>query len=107
MVRVSVMHVDGGYRWALTRFTSYGADVLARGLSEYSDEDSCRTAARCLATVSPATILAIQQADGRWRWRLSGDDGEVLAESAETYGDAASCGHAIVEIQRELRALPV
>jgi hypothetical protein len=105
MLHLSSTGSDGRWQWTLVRFTDCGAEVLACGARIYPTEESCRAAARLLCYTPLAAMLAVQQPDGRWRWLLLGDDGHPVAESPITFGDAASCGRVLVEVQQDLKSL--
>ncbi len=102
-----MIDTDGDrYRWRLVRPTQGGADVLARGACAYPDKGACYRAAGGLCTVSGEAMLVVQQPDGHWCWRVTGPDGEPLAESPAVFADAAACGRALSDLCREVAALP-
>ncbi|HET8684094.1 MAG TPA: hypothetical protein VFM54_19810 [Micromonosporaceae bacterium] len=103
--QVSVVREDDGYRWTVMRFLPNGADVLARSVAEYPDEASCWAAAGTLRLASPYAMTSVQQEDGGWRWTLTGEEGEPLAESADTFHDARTCGEALVGMQVAMQQL--
>lgn len=102
MLDVTIVALDGRYRWTLVRRVPHGADVVARGVDWYPDEQSCRRGAERIWYAAPEAILAVQQPDGGWRWRLPGPDGAPLAESAQTFADARSCGRAVALLRGDL-----
>ncbi|HZN19367.1 MAG TPA: hypothetical protein VFB84_14500 [Micromonosporaceae bacterium] len=103
--QVSVVRENGGYRWMVVRFLPNGADVLARSVAAYPDEASCRAAAGGLRLASPYAMTSVQQEDGGWRWTLTGEQGEPLAESAVTFHDARTCGEALTGMQAAMQQL--
>jgi hypothetical protein len=105
-VRIVIDRADGGYHWRLVRRTSTGADVLARGVGGCPDETACHQAVATLAGVPGEAGLVIQQPDGHWHWRVSGPDGQPLAESPGVYRDATRCGRALADLRVALDSLP-
>lgn len=92
---------DRGYRWLLAHDS--GADgLLARAATVAPDEESCRAAACRLREAPSEAIVCVQQQDGRWRWRLAGPDGTMLAESAVAFADAPTCRLSALLMQRVL-----
>jgi hypothetical protein len=105
MLHLSSTGSDGRWQWTLIQFTDSGAEVLARGTRIYPNEESCRAAVTLLCYAPLAAMFAVQQPDGRWRWLLLGDDGHPVAESPTTFGDAASCGRVLADVQQDLKSL--
>lgn len=100
-MEVTVVRTGERYRWLLRSATTDRA-AIARAVREFSDETACRAAADGLSAAPLHAMTAIQQADGRWRWRLWGADGHPLAESATEFLDARTCGEALLDAQQIL-----
>jgi hypothetical protein len=49
-------------------------------------------------------MMAVQQSDGSWRWVINGPDGQKLAESPDTFDNAAACGYALHAVRTALAA---
>jgi hypothetical protein len=47
-----------------------------------------------------------QNNDGRFHWRLTGDDGTDLARSATSFGSATAAGRAAADVQRDAGSAP-
>jgi len=81
-----------GWHW---RLVDDERAVLADSTEIYDGEDAAREAARRVREQSLAADLiefdqaAFQQyeSDGEWRWRLIDEDGQVMADSGESYKD--------------------
>jgi len=47
-----------------------------------------------------------QNNEGRFRWRLTGDDGADLARSAASFDSATAAGRAAAVVQRDVGSTP-
>ncbi|HEX6498648.1 MAG TPA: hypothetical protein VF054_06400 [Micromonosporaceae bacterium] len=98
---MTVVRTGERYRW-LVHSAATQDSAIARAAREFPDEEACRAAAAALNVAPLHAMTAIQQPDGRWRWRLWDADGHPLAESATAFLDARSCGAALLTAQRTL-----
>jgi hypothetical protein len=99
--------VRTGWSWVLYAETSTGCDVIARGARAYPDPPAARAGVRALSGTSPAQIQSVQDPDGRWRWRLYGDDGAEAAVSASRFDDARASYRDITRLVQVLRQVPL
>jgi hypothetical protein len=98
---VWVVRESAGYRWLLAD-GSGRQTALARAAGIVADEMTCRASAVRLSEAPGEAMLCVQEADGRWRWRLSAADGAPLAESAVSFADAPTCRDSALAMQRVL-----
>jgi uncharacterized protein YegP (UPF0339 family) len=79
------------------RLVAADRSVLADSTEAYDDREAAETAAdRVREQALAADLVEFEQAafqqyesDGEWRWRLIDEDGQVLADSGESYEDKA------------------
>ena len=85
-----VYPADGAWHW---RLVADDRTVLATSTERFDDRESAEEAASRVREQSLAADLiefeqaAFQQyeSDGEWRWRLIDEDGQVMADSGESY----------------------
>jgi hypothetical protein len=85
---------DGGLKWSMVA-SREDARPLVDGVRSYPDVGACCRAAAEVLAAPAASMLAVQQPSGEWRWSIQGDDGGPLAISSSAFDTAAACGHAL------------
>lgn len=106
-MRLVIKTAADGLWWTLVQSADDDGRPLARGVGPCPDVAACRAAVSVLS--GPGLRKSAQQTGAdQWRWQVAGADGTVVAESADTFDSAATCGYALYELRSELaRGAPV
>ena len=92
---------DGSYRWTMLASREDPRPV-AQGANGCTDPGCCQDAALRMLGAGPEEMLAVQDADGQWRWVVNDTEGHPVAQSPTTFATAAACGYALHEVRHAL-----
>ena len=95
---------DGQYRWDFTAFNGAVAADSAESYATAGDAERAVSAFRRLVATEEASetqkVETYQDLSGGYRWRLAGDNGQIIAASGEGYATREACERAAETTRR-------